>query len=192
MAMGTRKQREKQAGLWIAQQELTAAPAHPFYHKRNELLEPERFDEFVGKGCVKFYAEKYGRPSLTQGIYFRALLIGYLEGIAAERGIARKMSSDIMPSMAKHIVHMSEAEAASNFAGVLARVRAGAEIVIEGHEPIVVRAEPVRGRLISDCIALAKAHEEETREVPVLDSDFAADMEEILKNRKAWNPPAWE
>ncbi len=32
----------------------------------------------------------------------------------------------------------------------------------------------------------------EPAEVPVLDSDFAADMEEILKNRKAWNPPAWE
>jgi antitoxin (DNA-binding transcriptional repressor) of toxin-antitoxin stability system len=100
-------------------------------------------------------------------------------------------SSDIMPSMAKHIVHISEAEAASNFADVLARVRAGAEIVIEGHEPIVVvRAEPVRGRLISECIALAKAHEEETGEVPVLDSDFAADMDEILKHRKPWNPQA--
>lgn len=101
--------------------------------------------------------------------------------------------SDIMLAMAKNIIHISEAEAASNFAGVLARVRAGAEIVIEGHEPIVVlRAEPARGRLISECIALAREHEEETGEVPVLDSDFAADVEEILKNRKAWNPPAWE
>jgi len=95
--------------------------------------------------------------------------------------------------MAKNIIHISEAEAASNFAGVLARVRAGAEIVIEGRKPIVVvRAEPVRGRLLSECIALAKAHEEETGKVPVLDPDFAADVEEIVKNRKAWNPPAWE
>jgi hypothetical protein len=30
MAMGTRKQREKQEGLWMAQQELAAAPGHPF------------------------------------------------------------------------------------------------------------------------------------------------------------------
>ena len=98
-----------------------------------------------------------------------------------------------MVPMAKNIIHISEAEAASNFAGVLARVRAGAEIVIEGREPIVVvRAEPVRGRLLSECIALAKAHEEETGKVPVLDPDFAADVEEIVKNRKAWNPPAWE
>jgi hypothetical protein len=54
---------------------------HPFYQKLNELLEAERFDEFVESRCAKFYAEKYGRPSLTPGIYFRALLIGYFEGI---------------------------------------------------------------------------------------------------------------
>jgi antitoxin (DNA-binding transcriptional repressor) of toxin-antitoxin stability system len=98
-----------------------------------------------------------------------------------------------MPFMAKNIIHISEAEAASDFAAVLARVRAGAEIVIDGHEPIVVvRAEPLHGRLISECIALARAHEEETGKAPVLDPDFAVDVEEIVKNRKPWNPPAWE
>jgi hypothetical protein len=98
-----------------------------------------------------------------------------------------------MPFMAKNIIHISEAEAASDFAAVLARVRAGAEIVIDGYDPIVVvRAEPVRGRLISECIALAKAHEEETGKAPVLDPDFAVDVEEIVNNRKPWNPPAWE
>jgi hypothetical protein len=100
--------------------------------------------------------------------------------------------------MEKQVIHMSEAEAASDFGAVLARVRAGAEIVIEGREPVVVirsgevRAEPARGRLLSECIALAKTHEEETGKVPVLDPDFAADVEEIVKNRKPWNPPTWE
>ena len=79
--MGTRKQREKQEDLWIAHTELAAAPGHPFYQRLNELLEAEGFDEFVEGRCAKFYAEKYGRPSLTPGIYFRALLIGYFEGI---------------------------------------------------------------------------------------------------------------
>src|ERR1035438_7568003 len=77
MAMGTRKQREKQEDLWIAHTELASAPGHPFYQRLNELLEAERFDEFVETRCAKFYAEKNGRPSLTPGIYFRALLIGY-------------------------------------------------------------------------------------------------------------------
>jgi len=88
MAMGTRKQWEKQEDLWIAHRELAAAPGHPFYQRLNELLEAEGFDEFVEGRCAKFYVEKYGRPSLTPGIYFRALLIGYFEGIGAERGIA--------------------------------------------------------------------------------------------------------
>src|SRR6266550_4327780 len=91
MAMGTRKQREKQEDIWIAYTELAAAPGHPFYQRLNELLEGERFDEFVEKRCAKFYAAKYGRPSLTPGIYFRALLIGYFEGIGAERGIAWRL-----------------------------------------------------------------------------------------------------
>jgi len=98
-----------------------------------------------------------------------------------------------MAAMAKDIIRLSEAEAARDFAGILARVRAGAEIVIEGKEPVVfVRAEPVGGRLISECIAAAKAHEEETGKTPILDWDFAADVEEIVKNRKSWNPPSWE
>jgi hypothetical protein len=60
----------------------------PFYQRLNELLEAEGFDEFVESRCAKFYAPQFGRPSLTPGIYFRSLLIGYFEGIGAERGIA--------------------------------------------------------------------------------------------------------
>src|SRR5664279_2874360 len=86
MAMGTRKQREKQEGLWIAHTELASAPGHPFYQKLNELLEAEGFDEFVERGCAKFYAPQYGRPSLTPGIYFRSLLIGVFRGHRGRAG----------------------------------------------------------------------------------------------------------
>jgi transposase len=93
--MGTRRQREKQEEIWIAHTELASAPGHPFYQRLNELLEAERFDEFVETRCGKFYAAKYGRPSLTPGIYFRALLIGYFEGIGAERGIAWRLADSL-------------------------------------------------------------------------------------------------
>jgi transposase len=95
MAMGTRKQREKQEDLWIAHTELASAPGHPFYQRLNELLEGEGFDKFVEGRCAKFYAAKYGRPSLTPGIYFRSLLIGYFEGIGAERGIAWRLADSL-------------------------------------------------------------------------------------------------
>ena len=95
MGMGTRKQREKQEDLWIAHTELASAPGHPFYQRLNELLEAEKFDEFVEGQCAKFYAAKYGRPSLTPGIYFRSLLIGYFEGIDSERGIAWRLADSL-------------------------------------------------------------------------------------------------
>ena len=95
MAMGTRKQREKQEDLWIAHAELASVPGHPFYQRLNELLEPEAFDEFVESRCAKFYASRYGRPSLTSGIYFRSLLIGYFKGIGAERGIAWRLADSL-------------------------------------------------------------------------------------------------
>jgi transposase len=95
MAMGTRRQREQQEDLWIAHRDLASSPGHPFYQRLNELLEAEGFDEFVESRCVKFYAARFGRPSLTPGIYFRSLLIGYFEGIGAERGIAWRLADSL-------------------------------------------------------------------------------------------------
>jgi antitoxin (DNA-binding transcriptional repressor) of toxin-antitoxin stability system len=87
-------------------------------------------------------------------------------------------------------IRISATEAARDFAGLLARVRAGAEIVIEdGPLTVAVLHAPAPPRRsIEECIALAKRHEEETGEAPVLDPDFAADVEGIVNNRKPWNP----
>jgi antitoxin (DNA-binding transcriptional repressor) of toxin-antitoxin stability system len=96
--------------------------------------------------------------------------------------------------MADRVIRVSEAEAVSDFAGLLARVRAGAEVVVEsGKLPVaVIHAPAPPRRTLSECIALSKAREAETGEAPVLDADFAADMEGILKHRSAWDPPEWE
>jgi len=97
--------------------------------------------------------------------------------------------------MAKDVVHISEAEAANNFGALMERVRAGAEVIIERDaKPLaVVRpAEVVRGRPISECIALAEAHAKELGYEPTLDPDFAADLEEIINSRKPRNIPTWE
>jgi len=91
-------------------------------------------------------------------------------------------------------IHISGVDASRDFAGLLALVRSGAEIIIEdgAYPPAVLRsAEPVR-RTISECIELARKHELETGETPVLDPDFAEDVAEIIRNRKPWNPPAWD
>ena len=51
--------------------------------------------------------------------------------------------------MADHVIHISENEAASDFASVLARVRAGAEVVIDaagGSQPVAVIHAPAPPR----------------------------------------------
>ena len=104
------------------------------------------------------------------------------------------MSGDIIPAMAKDTIHISEAEAVSNFADVLARVRAGAEIVIgDDVRPVaVVRPAEPHVRLLSESIALAKAHAKELGYEPTLDPDFAADLKEIIKSRKPREISSWE
>ena len=95
MAMGTRKQQERQEELWIATAELPRSGGHPFYERLNELLAEAGFDAFVEEQCRKFYAPKIGRPSLAPGIYFRLLLVGYFEGLDSERGIAWRAADSL-------------------------------------------------------------------------------------------------
>src|SRR5271156_6378454 len=95
MAMGRRQDRDRQEGLWVAYTEVACSPGHPFYERLNAVLESEGFDGFVEKRCAKFYAAQFGRPSLTPGIYFRSLLIGYFEGIGSERGIAWRLADSL-------------------------------------------------------------------------------------------------
>ena len=45
--MGTRKQQERQEGLWIATAELPRWAGHWFYERWNKLLEEAGFDAFV-------------------------------------------------------------------------------------------------------------------------------------------------
>ena len=91
--MGTREQ--AQPPLWIATSDLPSSPGHPFYTRLNAILDAEGFDRFVEDQCRRFYAPVMGRPSLEPGRYFRLLLIGYFEGIDAERGIAWRAADSL-------------------------------------------------------------------------------------------------
>ena len=53
------------------------------------------FDDVAEETCREFYAEKRGRPGIAPGVYFRMLMVGYLEGIGSERGIAWRCADSI-------------------------------------------------------------------------------------------------
>lgn len=91
--MGTRE--IEQPPLWIATSDLPASPGHPFYTRLNTILDEARFDPFVEGQCQRFYAPLMGRPSLAPGRYFRALLVGYFEGMESERGIAWRAADSL-------------------------------------------------------------------------------------------------
>src|SRR5450432_456281 len=96
MAMGTRKKRERQQGLWIASQDVVESPRNAFYDRLNQILDENKFDHKVEWLCRKFYKKSpYGRPSMAPGVYFRALLIGYFEGLDSERGIAWRVADSL-------------------------------------------------------------------------------------------------
>jgi transposase len=93
MAMGTRQ--DEQAPLWIATSELRTGPGHPFYTRLNAVLDAAGFDRYVEDACRRFYAPRMGRPGLAPGRYFRMLLVGYVEGLDSERGIAWRAADSL-------------------------------------------------------------------------------------------------
>lgn len=95
MAMGTRKKRERQEDFWVVSSEVVGTPAHAFYDRLNQILDQHHFDRNVEQLCRRYYKDRRGRPSITPGVYFRSLLLGYFEGIDSERGIAWRLADSL-------------------------------------------------------------------------------------------------
>ena len=93
-------------------------------------------------------------------------------------------------------IHISESEAERDFAGLMTKVRAGIEFAIESDSGVIAVVRPpepeFRPRRLSDLIADEMTVEAEGGDVPVLDGEFAEDLAEVVRNRKPWNPPAWD
>jgi antitoxin (DNA-binding transcriptional repressor) of toxin-antitoxin stability system len=86
---------------------------------------------------------------------------------------------------------ITEAELARDIHAVLAKVREGAEILIEeDHRAVaVIRAPHRSGRLVSEILRQAK----ERNSTVTLDPDFGKDLEAVIaSHQQPWNPPSWE
>jgi prevent-host-death family protein len=83
--------------------------------------------------------------------------------------------------MSMAVIHISEADAARDFTGLLARVRAGEEIVIEkeASPAVVLRVAAERPlRRLSESLRLAREHGSDV----TLDGGFARDLEAIINS----------
>jgi|HubBroStandDraft_5_1064220.scaffolds.fasta_scaffold211786_2 antitoxin (DNA-binding transcriptional repressor) of toxin-antitoxin stability system len=86
--------------------------------------------------------------------------------------------------------HISEEDAARDFAGLMARVRSGAEVVIESDaSPVAVIRTPVQSaRTFEEAIALLPEDS-----AAVMDEGFAQDVEAaVAAHREPLNPPSWD
>ena len=86
MALGKRPS-VRQEVLVVATSEISV-PEHPFYRALDKLLREDGFDEFAEDVRAEFYAGNMGCPGIPPEVYFRVLMVGYMEGISSERGIA--------------------------------------------------------------------------------------------------------
>jgi transposase len=95
MAMGKRKQRQE--SLFITANHLPRSDGHPFYQKLNALLAEAGFDCWIERRCQEYYStlETRGKPSISPGVYFRMLLVGYFEDISSQRGIAWRCADSL-------------------------------------------------------------------------------------------------
>jgi prevent-host-death family protein len=83
--------------------------------------------------------------------------------------------------MSMAVIHISEADAARDFTGLLARVRAGEEIVIEkeASPAVVLRVAAERPlRRLSESLRLAREH----GSAVTLDGGFARDLDAIINS----------
>jgi len=93
--------------------------------------------------------------------------------------------------MSKPAIRVSEAEAANDFRSLLARVRAGAEVVIEQNAEAVAVLRPAAPnvRLLSASLHLATERSSNT----TLDGEFGRDLEAVISShREPLTPPAWD
>lgn len=91
-------------------------------------------------------------------------------------------------------IHMTEAEVSSDFAAVLRKVGHGEEVVVDrnGRPVAIIKPADEAPRTFSELIALAAQRETERGYAITLDDDYAADVEQIVRERKPWTPRSWE
>jgi len=90
------------------------------------------------------------------------------------------------------VVHISRAEAASNFEGLMARAANGDEIYIQSEARVIAKLLPgdaPKPRLLSESLKILN----ERGASVTLDGDFGRDLEEIIRSHgEPLSPPAWD
>jgi transposase len=87
----------KQGEFWVARNDLARAQASRFYEKLQETLESLGFAAKVHALCAPVYSSgAKGRPPIDPVVYFKMLMVGFLENLPSERAIASRCGDSLM------------------------------------------------------------------------------------------------
>lgn len=91
------QQSSEQNEFWIARSDLPRKQASRFYDKLEETLEEMGFASKVRILCAPVYSSgEKGRPPIDPVVYFKMLMVGFLEDLRSERAIASRCGDSLM------------------------------------------------------------------------------------------------
>jgi len=91
------KQKVQQGEFWIARNNLARAQASRFYDKLDQTLGEMDFAAKVRDLCTPLYSSgEKGRPPIDPVVYFKMLMVGFLENLPSERAIAARCGDSLM------------------------------------------------------------------------------------------------
>jgi len=88
-----------QVDLWIQPGELTKGPKDGFYSKLHTVLDTMDFTGQIHRLCEAYYKAgmlNAGRPPIDPAVLFKMMMVGFLEGIGSDRGIAARCSDSLI------------------------------------------------------------------------------------------------
>ena len=88
-----------QADLWIQPGELVKGPRDGFYSKPLTVLDGMNFTGQIHRLCAPYYKAgllSAGRPPIDPAVLFKMMMVGFLEGIGSDRGIASRCADSLI------------------------------------------------------------------------------------------------
>jgi transposase len=90
-----KKKREVQPSFWIPRESIQAVPSIPFWDRVNVALEKTGFGDSARELCAPYYAPGIGAPSVDPEVFFKMLMVGFMEGVSSNRGIAARCADSL-------------------------------------------------------------------------------------------------
>ena len=91
-------QQIQQGEFWVPTAKLTRGPKDHFYARLQKVLEGMDFTGQIHRICEPYYKSGgrcTGRPPIDPAVLFKMMMVGFLEGLPSDRGIAARFSDSL-------------------------------------------------------------------------------------------------